>query len=213
MDLFIIILSGLWQWLSGIDRELFIWIHSTASSTSLDGLFQGLREAFTWVPLYVFILYWIISRHKRFAWQFILFTLVVFAITDYSSASILKPLFGRLRPCFDPELDHVIRGVVTCGGRYGMPSTHASNHFGLASFWFFTIQLIAKRNWNWLWIWAFLIGYAQVYVGKHYPGDILVGALLGTLVGFLFSILFRVWRRQSSDVRGETSGQTSDVKR
>jgi len=120
-------------------------------------------------------------------------TLVLFAVTDHTSAAIMKPYFARLRPCFEPALEGVIRSVVSCGGKYGMPSTHASNHFGMASFWFFGFLWMGGRRWYWLWIWALAIGYAQVYVGKHYPGDILVGAMLGTLAGWLFALLFRKW--------------------
>jgi undecaprenyl-diphosphatase len=195
MNLFAIILLTFTEWLLRADRELFIFIHSTASSPYFDWLFMAMRNALTWIPLYAFMLYWIISRHKKYAWQFIFFTLLVFAVTDFTSASIMKPIFLRVRPCFDPELQHVIRDLVGCGGKYGMPSTHASNHFGLASFWFFTITWMHKRKWHWLWLWAFLIGYSQVYVGKHYPGDILVGAILGTVVGTLFALLFKRWMK------------------
>jgi undecaprenyl-diphosphatase len=190
--LFIILLNILDQ-LKEIDHNLFVWINSKASVPSLDWFFLALREAVIWIPLYLFMLYWIIRWHKKFAWQFILFTLLVFAITDYSSASIMKPFFLRLRPCADPSLEGVIRALVGCGGRYGMPSTHASNHFGMASFWYFTILWMHGRKWVWLWVWAFLICYAQVYVGKHFPGDIFIGAVLGTLVGLLFALLFRCW--------------------
>jgi membrane-associated phospholipid phosphatase len=179
--------------LHDLDKDLFILIHSQWSSANMDWLFKVLRNALTWIPLYVFILFWILRFHKRYALPFILLTLVTFAITDHTSAAIMKPFFQRLRPCFDPSLDEYIRTVVTCGGKYGMPSTHASNHFGLASFWFFSVLWMGQRKWHWLWIWALLIGYAQVYVGKHYPGDILVGALLGVMVGSLLALIFRRW--------------------
>lgn len=181
------------EWVAKTDRELFVFINATAASPSADWLFMSLRNALTWIPLYAFLLYRLLTRHRKYAWQFIFFTLLVFAVTDYSSASIIKPLLQRVRPCFDPELHNVIRSLVDCGGRYGMPSTHASNHFGMASFWFISITWMDNRKWYWLWIWAFLIGYSQVYVGKHYPGDVLVGAVLGTVVGTLFALLFRKW--------------------
>lgn len=193
MDLISIILTALSEWLLNLDRELFTLINAKASSPSIDWFFKALRNAITWIPLYAFLLYWIIRHYKKYAWQFIFISLVVFAVTDHTSASILKPMFMRLRPCFDAELQIVVRDLVGCGGRYGMPSTHASNHFGLASFWFFSITWMSTRRWHWLWFWAFAIGYSQVYVGKHYPGDILAGALLGTCVGFLFAMLLRKW--------------------
>ena len=74
-----------------------------------------------------------------------------------------------------------------------MPSSHAANHFGLAAFWYFTITRMANRKWWMLWVWAFMICYAQVYVGKHYPGDVLAGAVLGISAGYLLAVLFRKW--------------------
>lgn len=188
-----ILAAGFREWLLEADRSVFIFIHASASHPSVDWLMKGLRNAFTWIPLYAFMLFWILRNHKKYAWQFLLGTLVVFAITDYSSASIFKPLFQRLRPCYAPELEGMVRDLVGCGGQFGMPSSHASNHFGMAAFWFYTISWMSGRNWGWLWIWAAAIGYAQVYVGKHYPGDILVGALLGTSVGLLLAMLMKRW--------------------
>lgn len=195
------------EWLLKTDRALFTFIHATASYPSLDWLMKGLRNALTWIPLYAFVLYWIIRNHKRYAWQFILGTLVVFAITDYSSASIFKPFFQRLRPCYEPGLRSVIRDLVGCGGQFGMPSSHASNHFGMAAFWFYSIRWMDNRSWWWLWIWAAVIGYAQVYVGKHYPGDILAGALLGTSVGLLVAALMKKWLTHHRDPANRTADQ------
>lgn len=192
------VIADIIQTLSNLDRELFILVHSKLSSPNIDWFFKALRNALTWIPLYAFVLYWIIRNYKQHAWQFILLTLLCFAITDHTSAAIMKPYFQRLRPCFDPSLDEYLRVLITCGGKYGMPSTHASNHFGLASFWFFTISWTSSRKLYWLWLWAFLIGYAQVYVGKHYPGDIFVGALLGTSTGLLLAILFKRWRLRNT---------------
>jgi undecaprenyl-diphosphatase len=193
MDLIAITFLSIIGWLTKLDRRLFVLVHAEWASPKIDWLFKLMRDPLTWVPLYAFVLYWVIRYYKKYAWQFVLMTLVVFAITDFTSASILKPIFMRLRPCFDPEMDSVLRVIVTCGGKYGMPSSHAANHFGLASFWYFSITWMSKRKWSWLWAWAFLVCYAQVYVGKHFPGDIFVGAILGTAVGTLFAMLFRKW--------------------
>jgi membrane-associated phospholipid phosphatase len=178
--------------LNKLDRKLFTVVQSL-SFPALDWLMILLRNPLTWIPLYVFILFWILRYKRKFAWQFIFLTLVVFAITDFTSASILKNLFLRLRPCAEPALQGVARDLVGCGGKYGMPSSHASNHFGLAAFWYFTIKWMSGRKWSWLWIWAALICYAQVYVGKHYPGDVLAGTALGISVGYLMATLFRKW--------------------
>lgn len=191
--------SNLVDWFEKIDKQLFAFIHVDGAVPELDWLLLSLRNAYTWIPLYAFILYWILVHARKHAWQFVLFTLIVFAITDYSSASIFKPLFERARPCHDEELKPIIRGILGCGGINSLPSSHASNHFGLAAFWYLAIFRIAGKRWYWLWIWAFLIGYAQVYVGKHFPFDILAGALLGTITGTLFAIVFKRWQFGSGD--------------
>lgn len=176
-----------------LDRELFTFIHQTAAVPALDWFFLALRHEYTWIPLYAFMLFWIFKRHRSYLLKFVLLSLLTFAITDFTSASILKPIFMRERPCYDEQLKDVIRNILGCGGRYGLPSSHAFNHFGIASFWYFSVLWMSRRKWYWLWVWAALICYAQVYVGKHFPGDVLLGGILGTFTGFLIAMLFRKW--------------------
>lgn len=199
------ILLNLQEWLIRTDRRLFTFVHAEASSPYIDWLMIALRYPALWAPLYAFVLYWIIRFHKRSAWQFIFLTLLCFAITDFTSASLLKPYFSRPRPCYDPGLEPILRNLVGCAGRYGMPSSHASNHFGLAAFWFFSIRSLTGRSWSWLWIWAAAICYAQVYVGKHYPFDVLVGGILGTVVGVALAWVFTRWAlKPVYNVKGQT---------
>jgi membrane-associated phospholipid phosphatase len=183
----------IWEWLDKIDKSIFRAVHSEGAVPALDGFISLLRHEYTWIPVYAFILIWLIIYHRRHAWQFVLLTVVCVGITDYVSAQFLKPAFGRLRPCHDTELTAIIRHIINCGGRYSLPSNHAANHFGLATFWFFAIRTMTNRKWYWLFVWAFLIGYAQVYVGKHYPFDILAGALFGFITAFILAIIFRRW--------------------
>lgn len=118
------------------DKELFVLIHSKYAFSFLDTFMLLLRKAEVWVPLYLAMLIWIIRKYSKFAISFIVFTVISFAITDFVSASILKPFFDRPRPCYDKDLLGIMRNILACGGRFGFPSSHASNHFGLASFWF-----------------------------------------------------------------------------
>ena len=179
--------------LNKIDRKIFVFIQSLNASW-LDPVMMALRYPQTWIPVYVFMFFWIFRYQKKFLWQLALLTLVVVGTTDFVSASVLKPLFARPRPCAEIALQGVVRDLIGCGGQFGMPSSHASNHFGLATFWYFCVKWMTGRKWYWLWVWAFLVCYAQVYVGKHYPGDILAGTVLGMSVGYLFASLFRKWQ-------------------
>lgn len=183
----------LWEWIETFDTALFSFIHADAAVPALDGFMKMLRNAVTWIPLYAFMVYWIIRFGKKYAWQFILLTIVTFSITDFTTAQLLKPWLGRTRPCYEPELQDIIRGLVGCGGQYSLPSNHASNHFGLAAFWFWSINIIRGEKWHWLWFWALAIGYAQVYVGKHYPLDIIIGGIYGYIIGTLCAKFFERW--------------------
>ena len=201
-------------WLEKIDRILFVLVQHDSDSSVLDTIMPYVREPLTWVPLYAFMLYYAFHAGKRIqrqsasadgpnsvrskAWAFILLSVVTFAITDSLTAQVLKPLFERPRPCHDPEMQNYLRGLVDCGGLYSMPSNHAANHFALATFWYFSIRTINGRKWPWLWLWAALICYAQVYVGKHYPADVLVGAIVGILTGLGMSRLFGYWEHRQA---------------
>jgi membrane-associated phospholipid phosphatase len=151
------------------------------------------RNPLIWIPLYIFMACWSFVRLKNKAWLFIICTLVTITITDSATAFLLKPFFERLRPCYEPSLAGMVRILDGCGGKFSFPSNHAANHFGLATFWFSAIWKMTGRKWYWLWIWAFMIGYAQIYIGKHYPGDILGGAVFGGVIGgFSYHVFIRI---------------------
>jgi|SRR5579859_2226997 len=187
---------SLLTWLDHLDKVLFVLVQHDTDHSVLDSVMLFLREPLTWAPFYVFMVYYAFRTGKNKAWAFILLSVVTFTITDSLTAQVLKPMFGRLRPCHDPAMQVYLRGLVDCGGLHSMPSNHAVNHFGLATFWYFSIRAMNGRKWPWLWIWAAIICYAQVYVGKHYPFDVLVGAVVGTLTGLGTSRLFVYWEHR-----------------
>lgn len=185
-----------WEWLDQLDRSIFKVIHADGAMPALDWFFLLLRRSTTWIPLYAFMLYWAIRNVRQYVVKFALVTLACSGLCDYISSSILKPFFGRLRPCHDEMLAPIMRGIINCAGIYSMPSGHATNHFGLASIWFFCIYYMTGKKWYWLWVWAAMICYAQIYVGKHYPGDIIAGAFLGTMIGYTMFKVFVLWTKK-----------------
>jgi undecaprenyl-diphosphatase len=202
------------NWLDHLDKTLFVLIQHDSDHFLPDRIMPVLRDPLIWIPFYAFMLYYSIRQGRDKAWPFIILTLLTFAVTDTVTAQLLKPLFGRLRPCHDPELQPFLRGLVDCGGLYSMPSNHAANHFGLAAFWYFTIREMNGKRWNGLWIWAAAICYAQVYVGKHYPFDILAGAVTGFLTGLGTFRLFVYWesrQRHRSLLFGEALSKSPEV--
>ena len=118
------------------------------------------------------------------------FFLLSFALSDYISASVFKDIFHRIRPCNNPALNEIAHVIVPCGGGYSFPSSHASNHFALAVFSAITLRPYVKWIWPAAITWAALVAYAQVYVGVHYPWDVICGALFGTAMGMLTSNVF-----------------------
>jgi undecaprenyl-diphosphatase len=122
----------------------------------------------------------------------ILATVIIVTLCDRFSAGFMKPFFERLRPCHEPSLSTYIRGLINCGGQFGFISSHATNHFGLAIVftWFFK-KINSSYYLNWIfYLWAGLISFAQVYVGKHYFGDVLFGALAGLLIAQIILAIF-----------------------
>lgn len=179
--------------LQQIDREILFLINKKFAISALDNFMLLLRQPYTWIPVYLFFLLFFYANRRKYFLPIIALSIVTFALSDFTSASILKPFFARLRPCYDPTLPFEINNIAGCGGIFSMPSSHASNHFGLAVFWYLIINKTLHQKWYWLLLWASLIGYSQIYVGVHFPGDILGGALLGTLIANFTYRLFNNW--------------------
>lgn len=187
------------QWLLHADRALFYLINKELSYSPLDDIMMLLRQPYTWIPLYFFFLLFFYANCRKYVLPVVVLTLVTFALTDFTSSSILKPFIGRLRPCHDPTLQYSINNIAGCGGIFSMPSSHASNHSGLAAFWFLVIKNTLHQRWYWLWFWAFLVCYSQIYVGVHFPADIITGALLGTGIAYFTYYLFLRWITKLND--------------
>lgn len=171
------------------DKELFIAIHDGWSTSFLDTIMPYFRNPVFWIPVYLFLLYFCVKKYGLQGLLWILAMLVVFGITDFTSASIFKPYFGRLRPCNEPSLQEFIHNLVSCGSGKSFPSSHSSNHFGISLFIIFTLGRTFKwMNWPAM-IWAVIVVIAQVYVGVHYPLDIVGGLLVGAFGAGLVSVI------------------------
>jgi membrane-associated phospholipid phosphatase len=176
-----------------LDKMVFIIIQHDSDSKYFDHIMPVLRNPLTWIPLYCFLFYYIVTRFREMIIPFILLTIATVCVNDMLSSWVIKPWVERPRPCYDEDIKPFLRAVIECGGRFSFPSSHAANHVGLATFWYLTIKQVTGRKWYWLFVWALLIGYAQIYVGKHYPLDIAAGSLMGILTGYIFAALFRQW--------------------
>lgn len=178
------------DWFVNADKKIFYLINTIGANDFFDWLMPIMRNSFTWAPLYFFLVLFVIINFKKNGWWWLLFALATVAVTDLTGARIFKAGFERLRPCNDPEMIGYIRAVLgRCGSGYSFVSNHAINHFGVASFFFVTFRPFFKYSWV-LFIWAAIIGFAQVYVGVHYPFDVLFGTLLGIAIGMTGGTLF-----------------------
>jgi len=173
------------------DRWLFTKINHDWTNSFLDYIFPLWREAITWVPLYIFLLVFIFTNFGKKAWPWVAGLLVTVLMTDQISSHILKPYVNRMRPCHDIYLADSIRLLLRyCSDSRSFTSSHATNHFGVAFFIYFTMKPYFKK-WGYLFFaWAATISYGQVYIGVHYPLDVICGALLGSTIGYYISVFF-----------------------
>ena len=180
----------MWQKILQFDRALFEKINSDWTNPLFDAVMPFVRHHLHWAPLYLFLLIFLIINYKHNWLWWVVFFLATVALTDMTGTYIFKHNFQRLRPCNDPEMIDRVRHLLDRCGGYSFISNHAANHFGMGTFFYFTFRTQLK-NWAWIGLaWAALIAYAQVYVGIHYPSDVLAGALLGVVFGTATAGLF-----------------------
>ncbi len=143
----------------------------------------------SWYPIYLVLIAFLIWRYRWKSIGLILTLAVLITLSDQLSVVCFKEVFHRLRPCHNPaitELVHLVHGK--CGGKYGFVSSHAANTFAAASFLHY---LFENRYFSIsIFIWAAIISYSRIYLGVHYPGDVLGGALLGLGLGYIVSDVY-----------------------
>lgn len=177
-----------------LDHTLFHLINSEWHWPLLDSIMPYWRDKKFWIPLYVILTIFLLYRFRLKGLYLILAAMLTAGIADATSSHLIKKTVKRLRPCNDPDLKEDVVLLAGCGSGYSFTSSHATNHFALAMF----LVLTLGRKYRWIrWpllLWAASIAYGQVYVGVHFPVDVLIGSLLGILIGFLMSKLYFIWK-------------------
>lgn len=169
------------------DLEVFNFINGLQLGF-LDTVLIIFRNKMTWIPLYVALVVFMIWYWKKKFWLPLLFTLLTVACADFLSSEVIKKNVERPRPC--QALEH-IEVRVTCGTGYSFTSSHATSHMALAVFWVQLFTMWGRHRW-WFVLWALIVGFAQIFVGVHYPVDVLSGFLLGGIVGYVVYQLYKL---------------------
>lgn len=179
------------KWLINQDQHLFKLINTNWTNTVFDSFFPVWRESITWAPLYLFLLLFALLNLGSKAWPWILFIVLTITLTDQISSSFVKEWVARPRPCRDVDFSPFVRLLMNgCSYSGSFTSSHATNHFGGAVFLSMTLKPYFNK-WRLLfYFWAFSVSYGQVYVGVHYPLDIIGGAILGCLIGYVTAVFF-----------------------
>ena len=174
-----------------LDRVLFTNINGKWHIPILDEFLPFMREPMVWVPLYFFLIVFTVANFKQRGIYWVLCFAITMILSDYISSTLIKQLVMRQRPCTDPSLISNIRLLVNaCPGNPGFPSSHAVNHFAASIFILTTFKRTVSKWSALLLVWAFMISYAQVYVGVHFPFDVTCGAIMGCLFGYWPAKLF-----------------------
>ena len=173
----------MWELLDSLDRDLFLFINVTLSNPVTNFLMPVVTNDNLLRVMYAIAMILVLWKGNARARWMVLASALVLTATDQLSSSVIKPAVGRLRPC------HVLEGInllVGCGGGKAMPSSHAANAFGQGVL--FSLQYPFIR-WPLL-IFAATVAVSRIFVGVHYPADIIVGAALGTIVATVLSFAF-----------------------
>lgn len=167
--------------LKHIDTSLFLFFNGN-HTPFMDSVMGAVTNKFTWIPLYLLLLFFVWRRSKNKMWLVVLSVAILITLSDQLSVHLFKEVFQRYRPCHNTLLQgkvNLINGQ--CGGLYGFVSSHAANTFALITF--LSLYFRRKDFALCMYLWASFVSYSRVYAGVHYPFDILGGMMFGIVLG------------------------------
>ena len=174
-----------------LDQRLLLLINH-AHTPTLDAVMLWASNRLLWFPAYAVLTGWLIRHFRRRALLLLPLLITAVALADSITSRLFKPFFGRLRPCHAPELAGLLHLPDGCGGQFGFLSSHAANAVALAVFLALVLPWRRFRGWKvGVVLWALLLSYSRIYLGAHYPSDVLGGAFVGALLAWGAARLFR----------------------
>ncbi|MBS1490427.1 MAG: phosphatase PAP2 family protein [Bacteroidetes bacterium] len=167
-----------------LDKKLLLYLNGFHNSF-WDPVMYYCTQTLIWLPLYLFLILLIFKKYKVNGWYILAGAALTILLADQVTGSLMKPFFARLRPSREPSLQGLVHLVNNyTGGLYGFASSHAANTFGTALFIWLWLKPFYRYSFL-IFFWAVFMTYTRIYLGVHYPGDILAGSLIGMLSGWL----------------------------
>ncbi len=168
--------------ITSLDQSLFFFFNKS-HSPFWDIVMALFTRTEYWILLFLPIIFYIIKNYRTKSLVILLLLALVILVSDQFSG-LIKDLVQRLRPTHDPNIQHLVHSVLTKGGKYSFFSSHATNTFAVATF---TSMIFRNRKYGVLiFLWALTASYTRIYLGLHYPLDILTGIIAGIFIGFTF---------------------------
>lgn len=176
-----------------LDKELLLFLNGM-NNVVLDQIMYYMTQRWFWIPMYVVVLYFVFKTYKIESIFIVLGIALAMGGSDLLITYFMKPYFARPRPTWDPEIKELVHIVNNYGGgRYGFVSSHAATSFGGSIFLYLTCK--DRLKWiGWLFLWAGVYSYTRIYLGVHYPGDILGGILVGSFFASIAYFLVKTVR-------------------
>ena len=192
-------LASMLEQLKILDERLFLFLNQF-HTPGLDPVIFLITKTEFWIPLFAYLLYLVFRMQGKNGWLAITCIVLTVVLADQITSGFMKPFFERLRPSHEPSLEGIIHLVNNYqGGRYGFVSGHAANTTAVSLF----IYLLLRETHRFAWLiflWAVVMSYTRIYLGVHYPGDVVVGMLVGLTCGYscygLYSLVRNKWQRK-----------------
>lgn len=179
------------KWLNDLDKEGLLLINRH-HSLFWDKIMWFASGDTSWIPFYILLTFLLIIYYRKKSWLIIILIIPLVVCTDQLAATVIRSMEIRMRPSHIPGIENLLHFVNNYrGGTIGFISAHACNVSGLAIY----LSLITKQKTKWLpyllLAWSLLVCYSRVYLGVHFPGDVIIAIFFGSCIGWLFSLIYQ----------------------